>query len=237
MIYIVTGVSRGLGYAIVDALLKRNKEVICIGRTNPFGDKVVFHQCDLSDAKQVESIDFNFASNAAVTLINNAAIIGEIGRISSRKTSDIEQVMQVNLFAPMMITQNAYSRLENKSSFTLVNISSGAANRSIPSWASYCASKAALNRVTENFYKEELELGNHVKVYAVAPGVIDTGMQAQIRSASKETFSEVENFIRMKEDGILFSPEEAATRLFTLLSLDFNGDVFYDLRMIEQINQ
>lgn len=230
MIYIVTGVSRGLGHAVVEQLLKDNKQVVCIGRSNPFGENVEFLKCDFGDSRQVKNIEFGFDSEAEVTLINNAGVIGDIGRISSQETSDVEHVMQVNLFAPMAITRKVYSRMSNKSLFTLVNISSGAANRSIPSWASYCASKAALNRVTENFYLEELELGNEVKVYAVAPGVIDTGMQSQIRSASKEDFSQVDNFIRMKEEGALFSPEEAAERLLKLLSMDYNDDFFYDLR-------
>ena len=122
--------------------------------------------------------------------------------------------------------------MSNKADFILVNISSGAANRAIPSWASYCASKAALNILTEALYLEEKEKGIDLKAFAVAPGVIDTGMQEQIRSASPEQFSAVDNFRKMKADGVLFSAEEAALKLDALLKSDFTGEINHDLRNV-----
>ncbi len=230
--HIITGISRGLGAGIVEALLASNEEIIGIGRSNPFGDKIDFVHCDLGDPKAVEAIQFN-SLEGDVTLINNAGIIGDIGRISKQDQSDLERVMQVNVFAPMALTRKVYAQLQEDQKFTLVNISSGAANRSIPSWASYCASKAALNRLTENFYVEEQEQNRNVIAYAVAPGVIDTGMQAEIRAAAPEDFSERDNFVRMKEEGLLYSPEEAANRLLRLLKMPFSGNVFQDLRNVE----
>ena len=80
------------------------------------------------------------------------------------------------------------------------------------------------------FYIEEQERNRKVIAYAVAPGVIDTGMQAEIRAASIEDFSERDNFVRMKEEGMLYSKEEAANRLLQLLKMPFSGEVFQDLR-------
>lgn len=227
--YIVTGISRGLGKGIVDALLAENAEVIGVGRSNPFGNTIRFISCDLGDPKAINTINLD-TLEGSVTLINNAGVIGEIKRISEQEESDLEHVMQVNVFAPMALTRKVYAQIKEDQSFTLVNISSGAANRSIPSWAAYCASKAALNRLTENFYIEEQELNRNVKAYAVAPGVIDTGMQAEIRSADSNHFSEKDNFVRMKEDGMLYSIQEAADRLMRLLKAPFEGVVFQDLR-------
>jgi len=227
--HIVTGISRGLGHAVVNALLKNEAQVLGIGRSNPFGDQIKFIECDLGNAEAVAKLQFD-TFNQDVTLINNAGILGEIGRISAQSEWYLKHVMQVNVFAPMELTRKVYASMNNEHQFTLVNISSGAANRSIPSWASYCASKAALNRLTENFYLEEQELERNVIAYAVAPGVIDTGMQTEIRSVKEEVFSGVKNFIRMKEEGDLYSPEEAAGRLLKLLSQPFAGEVFQDLR-------
>src|SRR5690606_16985856 len=117
--------------------------------------------------------------------------------------------------------------------FSLVNISSGAANRAIPSWAGYCASKAALNMLTETFYLEELEKGNNPIVYAVAPGVIDTDMQVQIRSSLQSDFSSVDNFKALKSNKSLFTPKEAAVKLLYLLEKPFDGEVFQDLRKLQ----
>ncbi len=230
--YLITGVSRGLGKATVEALLKDGESVVGIGRSNPFGDAIEFITCDLSDAEAVAALSFD-SLEGDITLINNAGVIGEIGRISELSSAtDLEKVMQVNVFAPMTITKKVYASMQEDQKFHLVNISSGAANRSIPSWASYCASKAALNRLTENFYLEEQELGRDVTAYAISPGVIDTGMQVEIRSADSASFSSKENFVKMKEEGALFSPEEAAKRLLRLLSMPFDGDVFHDLRSL-----
>jgi benzil reductase ((S)-benzoin forming) len=226
----ITGVSRGLGKAIAELYLSKGDQVTGIGRSTGIEhENFSFVQCDLSDLNAVRNLEFT-TSNEPATLINNAGIIGEISRISDMENIDVDQVLTVNVSAPVILTQKIYRSLENKDSFTLVNISSGAANRAIPSWASYCASKAALNMHTETFFLEEQEKGNNPKVYAVAPGVIDTGMQTQIRSANPENFSALDNFKSLKEDGKLFSSEEAANRLFQLLHFDYVGSVFHDLR-------
>lgn len=231
MIYIITGVSRGMGKAIAENYLQKGFQVIGVGRShNIDNSNFSFIECDLSNTDQVKSLFVDQKFDQPVTLINNAGIIGGIGRISDQKELVLEHVMTVNVTSPMILLQTIYNNMSNKADFTLVNISSGAANRAIPSWAAYCASKAALNMLTEAFYLEEQEKGINLKAYAIAPGVIDTGMQEQIRSASKEDFSAVDNFKQMKEEGVLFSPEEAATRLESVLNKEFTGEIKCDLR-------
>ncbi len=229
---IVTGVSRGFGKAIAELYLSKGEKVIGIGRSaNIEHTNFSFISCDLSDLNAVRNLAFDSFSEP-VTLINNAGIVGEINRLSDLEVSDVDQVMTVNVSAPVILTQKLYKKTENKDLFTLVNISSGAANRAIPSWASYCASKAALNMLTETFFLEEQEKGNHPNVFAVAPGVIDTGMQDHIRATSPANFSSLENFKSMKEDGSLFTSEEAARRLHALVHLEDTGEIFFDLRDI-----
>ncbi|HIP32937.1 MAG TPA: SDR family NAD(P)-dependent oxidoreductase [Crocinitomicaceae bacterium] len=228
--YIVTGVSRGLGKAIVENLLSTNERVIGIGRTSSFEhNNYTFLQCDLSHPEQVQNLVID-PPLEPITLINNAGILGEIKRISSQKVLSFEETFQVNTITPMVLANNIYRQIKDKNSFTLVNISSGAAHKPIPSWAGYCASKAALNRLTETFFLEEQELGNTPRVLIVAPGVIDTDMQHQIRSSSQSDFSSVENFKQMKENNQLFSPKEAANLLVKLLKDKNKSDLSVDLR-------
>ncbi|MFT6243440.1 MAG: benzil reductase ((S)-benzoin forming) [Salibacteraceae bacterium] len=233
VIYIVTGVSRGIGKAIAENYLSQGFKVIGVGRRHSIEHaNFSFEKCDLSNLESAGQLFANQKFEEPVTLINNAGIMGSIKRISEQENLDLELVMAVNATSPMLLTKNIYGNMSNKADFTLVNISSGAANRAIPSWASYCASKAALNMLTEVFYLEELEKGIDLKAYAVSPGVIETGMQEQIRNAPKEQFSAVDNFKKMKEEGVLFSAEEAASKLVVLLYSDFTGEIKHDLRNV-----
>lgn len=230
--FVVTGVSRGLGQAIVKALLEQGETVIGIGRSHQFNHpNFSFVVCDLSDLSAVKNIQLP-EFKGEVTLINNAGIIGNVKRLSDQVELDLAQVLVVNTIAPAELTNVVYNSLESKADFRLVNISSGAANRAIPSWSAYCASKAALNMLTEGFLAEEKEKGNNIVAYAVSPGVIDTDMQGQIREVDPKDFSAIENFIAFKENDELFSPEEAAKRLLALLKLPFNQDVMVDLRTV-----
>ena len=226
---IITGVSRGLGKALAEYYLDKGETVIGLGRQNFIEHpNYSFFQIDLSLPTAINELDLSWV-HGEVTLINNAGIIGEIGRISEMGTWDLENVLQVNAIGPMQLAKRCYN-LSSKDNFTLVNISSGAASRAIPSWAAYCASKSALNMLSETFYLEELELGRTPKVYAIAPGVIDTPMQEEIRGANPKSFSSLQNFIALKKEERLFTPSYCAKLLDQLLSKQYEGDVFYDLR-------
>ena len=233
----ITGVSRGFGKALAELYLSKGEKVVGIGRSADIDHaNFSFISCDLSDLHAVRNLKFDpiiiGSFSEQITLINNAGILGEINRLSDLKVQDVDQVMTINVSAPVILTQKIYEKIQNKDLFTLVNISSGAANRAIPSWASYCASKAALNMLTETFLLEELEKGNQPKVFAVSPGVIDTGMQDQIRAANPKNFSSVANFKALKEEGKLFTSKEAAKRLVQLIQRNHSADVFFDLRDI-----
>lgn len=230
--YIVTGVSRGLGKAVVEQLLAKNETVIGVGRSHKIEHaNFTFIKCDLSDIQSIRNIDFP-PLQEEVVLINNAGIIGEVKRLSDQETLDLAHVLTVNTIAPAELTKRVYDLVTSKSKFKLINISSGAANRAIPSWAAYCTSKAALNMLTESFLVEEREKGNNVIAYAVSPGVIDTDMQGQIRDASPKDFSSLDNFKALHQNDDLFSAQEASNRLLKLISLPFSGELKVDLRTI-----
>ena len=112
--YIVTGVSRGLGKAIVEELLGRKEHVIGIGRTHSFDHpNFSFLECDFSTPDKIENLEFP-QLKGTVTLINNAGIIGDIKRISDQNTLDLEHVMAVNVISPMQLTQLIYGKTESK---------------------------------------------------------------------------------------------------------------------------
>ena len=213
----VTGVSKGLGKAIAELYLSKGYNVTGIGRSHQIGHpNFHFIQCDLSEIDRVKKIDFGSVVEETI-FINNAGIIGTIGRLSELKDPDPSELFAVNTIAPMILSSRIANSVVSDKLLTIVNISSGAGKRPIPSWASYCASKAALDLFSQTFLLEEKERGRAIQVFAISPGVIDTAMQEEIRSSNKENFSSIERFLELKENNELRSPDEVSRLIFDLL--------------------
>mgnify|MGYP003654976508 FL=1 len=83
--YIITGVSKGLGKAIAELLLDKGELVTGIGRNSTIEhDNYTFQKCDLTNSLEIENLTFDLLEEAVI-LINNAGIIGEIKRLSDKK--------------------------------------------------------------------------------------------------------------------------------------------------------
>lgn len=228
---IITGVSSGIGKALALDYLAKGEKVIGIGRTNVIENpNFRFQECDFNNPDEIEKLQFDFTGESSVVLINNAGVIGNIERLSEQTQSDIKEVITINTIAPMLLTQKVLRLCPIDLDFTLINISSGAGKRAIPSWASYCASKAALDLFSHTVLEEELERSRKIKVYSVSPGVVDTSMQEKIRSSSFPTFSSLQTFLDLKQENKLDSPENVVKKLNTLLQEPYKNEVLFSLR-------
>lgn len=226
----VTGVSKGLGKEFVEYFLTAGHLVTGIGRSHSFDHpNFNFIHCDLSNVNEVKSVKFDSKENEVV-LINNAGVIGNIQRVSDQHESDIQEVMTVNTISPMILCQEFLRQTALEKTLTIINISSGAANRPIPSWAAYCSSKIAMDRFSETIYLEEQEKGRNIKVFSVAPGVIDTSMQKKIRASNKVDFSSFDNFISLHENGELTSPNYVVNKLVMLIHKTESNPVICSLK-------
>lgn len=231
MLVVITGTSSGIGKALAEKYLELGHSVIGIGRRH-----TVTHErysavpCDLSDSKSIENLPVRQWVNEPVLLINNAGTLGEIKRLSDQEKNTLDDVFAVNTIAPGLLMRLFARACGDRFPLIVVNISSGAAKRAIPSWAAYCASKAALDMLSLTFYLEEQQKGRATKVYAVAPGVVNTPMQAQIRTTKEEDFSAVNQFVEYFEKDELILPEVVADKLMKLLNLPYDGVVIYSLR-------
>ena len=112
----------------------------------------------------------------------------------------------------------------------VLNISSGLGRRAMASQAAYCAAKAGMDHFTRCVALEE-EKADGAKVCSLAPGVIDTDMQVQLRSADATAFPGRDSFARLKSEGQLTSPDEAARRVLAYLARpDFGAQPVADVR-------
>ena len=234
---VVTGSSKGLGKALVTRLLEdETLHVIGISRqVEPNRDRYTPLSIDLADTRiLVHELGKIFPSGNydELTLINNAGWIGEIAPFGKLDPGGILDIHRVNVVAPAILMNAFAARYRDYSSKkTVINISSGAAVKAVDGWSGYCASKAALNQMTLVAQKEAdlHQLG--IRYIALSPGIIDTPMQENIRSASLENFSQLKKFQGLKTESQLSTPAETAAKVIFLLNhLDTMPGVLLDVR-------
>ena len=158
------------------------------------------------------------ADYASATLINNAGVLPLIAPLASVPAAGIADALRVNLEAPMLLT-SVFLRATQawKGQRKVLNISSGLGHRAMASQAVYCAAKAGMDHYTRCVALEEAGKRNGAKICSLAPGVIDTDMQVQLRSADASEFPDIAGFIGLKERGALTSPSQAAARVLAFL--------------------
>lgn len=228
----ITGISSGIGKAFLEHFLNEGVEVTGIGRTKASIDgNYSFLECDFKDIASVRRLSLE-SHEEELIFINNAGTIGAIQRISDQTASDIEEVMTVNAIVPMLFCQKVIQENPGKK-ITLLNISSGAANRPIPSWAAYCSSKIALDRFSETLQLEENEKKAATRVYSIAPGAVDSKMQEKIRQSSHVDFSSLVNFTELHSKGELLDTKTVVNKLVKLISKVDNTQVIYSIKDLD----
>lgn len=231
---IITGTSKGIGKAIAELYLSKNEKVIGIGRNHTISHPNYSSiPCDLSNPESVNQIVFPDFTEEPIVFIHNAGILGTVNYFEKLQATEMTQVMQVNLFSGATLLQQLLQLIPQTHDFKSVFISSGAGKTPIASWASYCTSKAAVDMFCQTIQLEEQQLGREkFHCLSVAPGVVDTAMQAHIRKTDEQAFSEVERFKEYKSSNQLYSPELVAQKLYKLLQQAAKTEVLYSLRDI-----
>jgi benzil reductase ((S)-benzoin forming) len=231
---LITGTSKGIGKAIAENYLSLGKKVIGIGRNHTLSNpNYTALSCDLSSPEFVDQLTIPNLPDEEITFIHNAGILGKVDYFEKLDSTVLAQVMQVNLFSGAAILQKLLQQIPPKKPFKAIFISSGAGKNPIASWASYCASKAAVDLFCETIQLEEELLGRtDFKCLSVAPGVVDTDMQRTIRSTTSDTFSEIERFKEYKNSNQLVAPKLVAKKLYHLVHEMPIEHVLYSLRDI-----
>lgn len=172
------------------------------------------------------------AAYASVTLINNAGVIPPIAPLAHSDWDAVSNGLRVGLEAPMLLTSSFLQATEAWSaSRKILNISSGMGRRALASQATYCAAKAGMDMFSMSVALDEAAKPNGARICALAPGVIDTDMQRQMRNTDAANFPDVSRFAQLHATGNLTSPEEAAARVLAWLDRpDFGDQVVADVR-------
>ncbi len=230
--YFITGTSSGIGRALAEKLLESEDNYVHgIARRNTISHPRYQHtKTDLSNIREVLSFEFPMPRNPGkMVLINNAGQIGEIKPIGKSDNIAIVDMFNVNLLSPSILMNKFieyYSSTNTEK--VILNVSSGAGKKAIEGWAPYCASKAGIDLLSQTVYEEQKSEEFPVKIFSVAPGVVDTEMQATIRESNEQDFSRHAHFVGLKERNELSTPEEVADKYLRIIehSTDFKDCVF-----------
>lgn len=248
---VLTGASRGMGAAIAEQLLQPGSTLVCISRTTntalaakatAAGATLEQWALDLADAlpaaRRLE-VWLAAQSDAAfdsATLINNAAALTRIAPLEAADAQELARALRVGLEAPLLLTSaflRATSgwRARREGQCKVLNISSGLGRSAMASQAGYCAVKAGLDHFSRSAALDQSHAPHAARIVSLAPGVIDTDMQVQLRAGDPAQFPDLERFLALKTGGHLDTPAAAATKVLAYLRrADFGSKPVADVR-------
>lgn len=231
-LHLITGHSRGLGAALAQAALAQGQPVLGIARHGA---------PELRAAAQAHGVWFEEWTGAAgdlgdgglavaerlrhwlaqaappgiteLALVHNAAVLATPQALAQCPPEQTTAVLRVGLEAALHLASAVLAA--PPAPCRLLFISSGLGRRAMAGSASYCAAKAGLDHLASAL---ALELqGSPHRVCALAPGVIDTDMQCQLRGADPARFADQPRFAELHEGGALASPAAAAVQVLAYL--------------------
>lgn len=216
-VVVVTGASRGLGAGMAEWFAERGASLGLCARGRPVqvaGPAVRRDGVDVADASAVDA----FAAAVTAELgapdlwVNNAGVLAPIVAQRDLDASDLAAHLAINVGGVLNGTRAYLGQLEATGrTGALVNISSGAARTGRAGWTAYCASKAAVDRMTEAVAAEEPERLR--LVLSVYPGLVDTAMQELIRGQSPDVQPDVAWFQQRHDDGAMNDPAWVAAHV------------------------
>lgn len=230
---IVTGHTRGLGAAIAAELQGRGIAVLGLARGRaelPGIDQV---ELDMADPAALQAwlagdaLRGFLAGADEVLLVNNAGVVTPVGPLAAQAPGEVLRAVALNVAAPLALAA-AFVQAAPQAGRRILHISSGAGRNAYPGWSVYCATKAALDHHARSVL---MDGDKRVRACSLAPGVIDTDMQATIRATPDAHFPMRERFVELKQTGTLVSPDECARAAVDyLLAPDFGSEPVDDLR-------
>lgn len=212
---LLTGFSSGLGKSIHELLLveKPGFKLIFLGRVKvdvPQYKNTVYIKADLENISPaaLELLSLSLENVSELTFINNAAVVNPICNLKNFDIKLLEKAVAINFISPVVLLKTIKNHVER---INIINVISGAANKPVPYWGAYSATKAAAQ-----MFLNVVGLEKNINVMDFDPGVIDTAMQSNIRQSSKE-FPELAGFEKLYKKGELRMPSEVAIEIIRLI--------------------
>jgi NADP-dependent 3-hydroxy acid dehydrogenase YdfG len=173
---IITGVSRGIGNALVHQYLDKGCIVAGLGLRDPKIDhpNFSFFTTNVREFENVETSiqDFLQANNNEVHILVNNAGLGYFGYIEDYSIEQIKQMFETNVYGTLFTCKMVVPVMKKQEYGHIVNIASTAGLEGYPQVSVYCGSKFAVRAISESMYKELRDF--RIKVTCVYPGSVKT---------------------------------------------------------------
>ena len=231
----ISGASSGIGQALARAVPWKDARVIDISRRGAEGLDHV--EADLSSPSGWQAAGARFEreipgfTGERVVFVHSAGTLAPMGFAGEVDSLEYQAQVLLNSASPQVLGHaflRAASRTEARCD--LLMIGSGAAHTVYEGWSAYCAGKAGVDHWVRTVGAEQARRGGRCKVLCVAPGVVATAMQEQIRETSPEHFPDVERFHELHREGELSDPDVVAHELWGLLDRGLANGAVLDLR-------
>jgi len=230
----ISGASDGIGQALVRTVPWPGARIIGISRRPPAGAEHL--AADLADPHQWGVVGSSFARELAgfsgqrVVFVHAAGTLDPIGFAGEVDSAAYAANVVLNSAAPQVLGHLflAASRAVPATRH-LVMLTSGAARSVYPGWTSYGAGKAAVDQWVRDAGAEQ-QLRGGVQVLSVAPGTVDTDMQAQLRGTSAEAFPNRQKFVELHATAKLADPDAVGRDIWRLLGAGLENGSVVDLR-------
>ncbi|WP_245911061.1 SDR family NAD(P)-dependent oxidoreductase [Neisseria iguanae] len=236
---IITGHSGGLGKALSVHYLQTGKEVLAIARCeSPAQNGLQQFAIDLADTEGLAAwlahgrIEAFMQDADELVLVNNAGTVIPSAVCGKQRPSEIAAAVNLNITAPLLLSNHVLAAKPEKLPVKIVHISSGTGRNAYQGWSVYGVSKAALDH---HLRCVEAENHHHVKACSIiAPGVVDTDMQAQ----NGEDFPILPRFQQLYANQKLSSPESVAKIIAEMIAdPDFGDEIIQDVRTWQLLKQ
>jgi benzil reductase ((S)-benzoin forming) len=232
----ITGGSSGIGAAMARLVPYANARVFNLSRRALAGCENC--QLDLADpaawreAAQLFARELEAFAGERVVLVHSAGTLEPIGFAGEVAAEAYSRQVLLNSAAPQVLG-DAFLRAARdvEADCRVVMITSGAAFNVYEGWSAYCAGKAAVDHWVRTVGAEQARRGNRCRLLAVAPGVVETPMQRQIRETAPRDFPSVGRFVELHERAATRTPEHAAREIWSLLDRPLENGAVVDLHV------
>jgi len=233
----ISGASSGIGAALARTVPWEDARMIGVSRRPPpVGEHL---EADLADPASWAAVGDSFRRELTgfggehVVFVHAAGTLEPIGFAGEVDPSAYQANVLLNSAAPQVLGHLFLAAAQGGAGDRhLVHLTSGAAKSVYPGWSSYGAAKAGVDQWVRNVGAEQASRGQ-VQVLSVAPGTVDTDMQARLRGTDERDFPSRAKFVGLHQSGGLSDPDDIARRIWGLLDRHLDNGSVVDLRQVD----